>query len=235
MRELIDTPLFGLMISLLAFEIGCLLQKKTKLAVFNPLLISQAIIIAFLLKFKISLDSYNKGGQLISFFLAPATVILAVPLYKKFKLLKEHALPIITGITVGSIFGMATIVFLGKYLGLSDIIKKSMVSKSVTVPIGVEVTAQLGGIQPVTVAAIIITGILGAVAGPIICKLFRIKDKVAVGVAIGTASHALGTTKAMELGETEGAMSSLSIGVAGLITVIFAPIMVKLFQLINLF
>ena len=235
MRELINTPMFGITISLLAFELGCFIYNKTKIAIFNPLFISQAIIILFLLRFDISFETYNKGGQLISFFLAPATVILAVPLYRKIKLLKENALPIFAGITVGSIFGMVSIILLGKLLGIESMLKQSMVPKSVTVPIGVEVSTQLGGIPAVTVAAIVITGILGAIVGPFICKLFRIKDKVAVGVAMGTASHALGTTKAMELGETEGAMSSLSIGVAGLITVVLAPFMVKLFTFINLF
>ncbi|MCM0646923.1 LrgB family protein [Clostridium swellfunianum] len=229
MRELFDTPLFGIMISLLTFEIGVYLNKKTKKAIFNPLLISQSLIILFLIKFNISVESYNKGGQLISFFLAPATVILAVPLYRKIKLLKENAAPILIGITAGSVAGMVSVILLGKLFGLQELIKTSMIAKSVTAPIGIEISNQIGGVSAITVAAIIITGIFGAVAGDLICKLLRIKDKVAVGTAIGTAAHALGTTKAMELGETEGAMSSLSIGVAGLITVVLAPVMVKLF------
>lgn len=229
MRELFSTPLFGITISLLTFEFGTYLYNRTKVALFNPLLISQSLIILFLLKFNISIEAYNKGGQLISFFLAPATVILAVPLYKKIKLLKANAFAIITGITVGAIFGMISIAMLGKLFGLDALFKNSMFPKSVTLPIGLEVSAQLGGLPAITVAATIITGIFGAIAAPFICKLFRITDKVALGVSIGTASHALGTTKAIELGETEGAMSSLSIGVAGLITVILAPLMAKLF------
>lgn len=235
MRELFNTPLFGITISLLTFELGTYLYNKTKFAVFNPLLISQSLIILFLLKFNISVEAYNKGGQLISFFLAPATVILAVPLYKKIKLLKANAVPILIGITAGSIAGMSSIILLGRLFGLDKVLKSSMVPKSVTMPIGIEVSAQLGGISSITVAAIVITGIFGAVAGQFICKLFRIKDKVAIGAAIGTASHALGTTKAMEIGETEGAISSLSIGVAGLLTVILAPLVIKLFMLLNLF
>jgi predicted murein hydrolase (TIGR00659 family) len=234
MKELVNTPLFGITTSLLAFELGYYVNKKTKIAFLNPLFLSQALIIIFLLRFNISFEAYNKGGQLISFFLAPATVILAVPLYKKIALLKQNALPIIIGITAGSICGMISVVLLSKLLGLSEVIKLSIIPKSVTVPIGVEISAQVGGLQSITVAAIIITGILGAIIGPYICKLFSIKDKVAIGIAIGTASHALGTTKAMELGETEGAMSSLSIGVAGLITVFLAPLMAKLFILIGL-
>lgn len=235
MAELINTPLFGITISLLAFEIGCFVYNKTKKAFFNPLFISQALIVIFMLKFHISLEAYNKGGQYISFFLGPATVILAVPLYKKIKLLKENSIPIIIGITLGSVLGMITIVLLSKLFGLDMVLKQSIMPKSVTVPIGVEISSQLGGIPSVTAAAIIITGILGAILGPTICKIFRIKDKVAIGIAMGTSSHAVGTTKAMEIGEVEGAMSSLSIGVAGLITVITAPIIVKLFMRIKFF
>lgn len=235
MKELFSTPLFGITISLLTFEFGTYLYNKTKIAIFNPLFISQGLIILFLLKFNISVEAYNKGGQLISFFLAPATVILAVPLYRKFKLLKANALPILIGITLGSIAGMTSVIMLGRLFSLNELLKISMLPKSVTMPIGIEITSQLGGLTAITVAATVITGIFGTVAGAHICKLFRIKDKVAVGVAIGTASHALGTTKAMELGETEGAMSSLSIGVAGLITVMLAPVMVKLFMIFNLF
>jgi predicted murein hydrolase (TIGR00659 family) len=235
MKDLINSPLFGVTISLLAFEFGNWLYKKTKIAVFNPLLISCTLIVIFLLKFNISLETYNKGGQMISFFLAPATVVLAVPLYKKLKLLKANAVPILTGIVAGSVTGMSSIILLGKLFGLNETLKLSLVPKSVTTPIGIDISSQLGGIQPVTVAAIIITGIFGAVAGPFICKLLKVKDKVAVGIAMGTASHALGTTKAVELGETEGAMSSLAVGVAGLITVILAPLIVKLFTYAKLF
>jgi predicted murein hydrolase (TIGR00659 family) len=234
-KELLNTPLFGITITLLAFELGFYLNNKIKLAIFNPLFVSQTLIILFLLKFNISVDAYNKGGQLISFFLAPATVILAVPLYRKFKLLRANFLPILIGITVGSIAGMASVLLLGKLFGLDELLKVSMLPKSVTLPIGLEISAQLGGLSALTVAATVITGIFGTITGAYICNIFKIKDKVAVGVAIGTASHALGTTKAMELGETEGAMSSLSIGVAGLITVVLAPLMAKLFMIFNLF
>lgn len=235
MSEIFNSPLFGVVITLVTFEFGTYVYNKTKMPIFNPLLISQTLIILFLLKFNISVEAYNKGGQIISFFLAPATVILAVPLYRKIKLLKENAVPILIGITVGSTAGIISIILLGRLFGLEDLLKTSMLPKSVTMPIALEITAQLGGLSSVTVASIIITGIFGAVAGPYICKLFRIKDKVAVGIAIGTASHAIGTTKAMELGETEGAMSGLSIGVAGLITVILAPIVAKVFAELNIF
>lgn len=230
MKELVSTPMFGIMLSLIAFELGCILYKKTKISVFNPLLISILLVITFLMFFNISLSDYDKGGQFISFFLSPATVILAVPLYKKIKLLKAYAIPILSGITVGSVVSIITIIFLCNAFGLSKPLDVSIIPKSITVPIGVEVSKQLGGIPSITVTTIIITGIMGAVVGPYICKIFKIRDKVAIGVAIGTASHAVGTTKAIEMGEVEGAMSSLSIGIAGIITVIIAPILAKIFE-----
>lgn len=227
MSAIVSTPLFGILISLIAFEIGYLIYSRTKITLFNPLLISIILIISFLMKFNISLADYNKGGQFISFFLGPSTVILAVPLYKKINLLKKHSLPILIGITSGSCIGITSIIILNYFLGLDASFNASLIPKSVTTPIGIEISKQLGGTPSITVAAIILTGIMGAVIGPAILKLFRIKDKVAIGIAIGTASHAIGTTKAIELGETEGAMSGLSIGLAGLITVFLAPIILK--------
>lgn len=230
MKELVSTPMFGILISLIAFELGCKLYNKTKISMLNPLFTSIILVITFLTTFNINVSDYDKGGQFISFFLSPATIILAVPLYKKIKLLKANAVPILSGITIGSFVSILAIILLCHAFGLSKPLDVSMIPKSITVPIGVEVSKQLGGIPSITVATIIITGIMGAVIGPYVCKLFRIKDKVAIGVAIGTASHAIGTTKAIELGEVEGAMSSLSIGIAGIITVIIAPILAKIFQ-----
>ena len=196
----------------------------------NPLVLSMLMIIALLLGFHISFDDYNRGGQFISFFLGPATVILAVPLYKKISLLKENVMPILAGIGAGSAAGIVSIILMCKMFGLDELVSISMIPKSVTTPIGIEISSQLGGLPSITVAAIVFTGIAGVLLGPIVCKLFRIDDEVAVGVAIGTSSHALGTTKAVEIGETEGAMSGLAIGIAGLVTVFLAPILVKIFM-----
>lgn len=228
MSELLDTPLFGVIISIIAFEIGLYVNRKTKLSLLNPLLVSILLIVVFLLKFDISLETYNKGGDLISFFLGPATVILAVPLYKQFQLLKENAVPILIGITAGCATAIISVLVLVDLFNLNGPIGISILPKSITTPIGIEVSKQIGGIPAVTVTAIIITGIVGTVIAPIVLKIFKIEDKVAAGIAIGTSSHALGTTKAVELGETQGAMSSLAIGVAGLITVLLAPLLTKL-------
>jgi predicted murein hydrolase (TIGR00659 family) len=229
MSELIKTPLFGMMISLIAFEFGCIVSKKTKFILFHPLLIAISMVILFLMFFNISLEDYNIGARYISFLLGPSTVILAVPLYKKINLLKANAVPILGGITIGTGIGITFIILLSKLFSLDNILIASLSPKSVTTPIGIEVSKQLGGIPALSVAAIVISGILGAVIGPLVCKIFKIKNEVAVGTAIGTASHAVGTSKALELGETEGAMSGLSIGLAGLITVFLAPILFKIF------
>lgn len=228
MIKLLDTPTFGILLSLLSFEFGIFVYKKTKIPIFNPLLISISLIILFLLQFNIDVYSYNKGGNLITFFLTPATVLLAVPLYKQFDLLKKNFIPIIIGILVGCICALLSVIFLIKIFNLNNSVGISLIPKSITTPIGIEVSKQLGGIPSITVVSIIIAGIMGAVIGPSLCKIFNIKDEVAVGIAIGTASHALGTTKAIELGETQGAMSGLSIGIAGLITVFLSPLLIKL-------
>lgn len=230
MITLLHTPLFSIMLSLLAFEIGCFIYKKTNIALFNPLLIAISLVIIFILTFNISIDDYNEGGKLISFFLSPATVVLAVPLYKKINLLKANALSIVAGITIGSSAGIFSIILLSKIFNLDYNILCSLIPKSVTTPIGIEISKQLGGVPPLTVSAIIITGIIGAIIAPFICKIFNIKNKVAIGVSIGTSSHAVGTTKAVELGEIEGAMSGLSIGIAGLLTVFLGPLILKLFK-----
>lgn len=224
----VGSPFFGIGISLLTFYAGSLLYKRVRSPILNPLVLSMLMIIALLVSLHISFEDYNRGGRFISFFLGPATVILAVPLYKKISLLKENALPILAGIITGSAAGIASIIVMCRMFGLDELVSVSMIPKSVTTPIGIEISGQLGGMPSITVAAIVFTGVTGVLLGPRICKLFRIDNKVAVGVAIGTSSHALGTTKAVELGETEGAMSGLAIGIAGLVTVFLAPVLAKL-------
>lgn len=226
MSLIISSPVFGVLLSLAAFEIGIFIQRKTKLSFLNPLLIALVLIIVTLKTFHISLEDYNKGGQVITFLLGPATVVLAVPLYKNIQLLKKNALPILGGISIGSAVGIASIILMSKWFKLDLVLGLSLIPKSVTTPIGMEVSKQLGGIPEITVAAIIVTGLTGAILAELIFKFLKIKDPVAVGIAIGTSSHALGTTKAIEIGEAEGAMSGLAIGIAGLLTVVIAPLMI---------
>jgi predicted murein hydrolase (TIGR00659 family) len=228
MNAIINSPLFGILLTLVAFEIGVLISQKFKYSFLNPLLIANILIVGFLLITGISLESYNVGGDYISVMLSPATVVLAVPLYRQIQKLKQFWKPILAGIFAGSLTSIGCVIFFSKILGLSSTLMLSILPKSVTIPMGSVISAQIGGIPSVTIIAITVTGITGAVAAPAVCNFFRIKHKVAQGIAIGTASHALGTTRAMEMGEVQGAMSSLSIGIAGLFTAIVAPVIIAL-------
>ncbi|MBW9173803.1 LrgB family protein [Clostridium estertheticum] len=229
MNDLITSPVFGVITSLIAYEIGLYIKKKGRLSIFNPLMIAVIILILFLTKFHIKYEDYNKGGQIISFFLFPATVALALPMYKKFVLFKENATPILIGIFSGAISGFISVVFLSKLFGLTDVLIKSLMPKSITTPIGIALSKQLGGLQSITVVAIIITGIIGSIGGPFLYKIFKINDKVALGIAMGASAHALGTARAMEIGEVEGAMSGLTMAISGVVTVLLYPLLWKIF------
>ncbi len=228
MKDIIRSPLFALLLSILAYEIGIYINKKTRIAFFNPLMIAIALVIGTLLVLHIPLEDYKKGGDFISLFLTPATVILAVPLYKNINSLKKDYVAILGGVIIGSVTAIFSVWAMAKAFGLSKELIASLIPKSITTPLGIELSTQMKGIPSVTVAAIIITGAFGAVFAEWILKVCKITDKTAKGIAIGTSSHALGTTKAVDLGETEGAMSGLAIGLAGLVTVIVATILYKL-------
>lgn len=225
MSELWSSPYFGIALSILAFWAGEKLQKKLKSPLCNPLLFAILIIVLILLVFDIPYDSYNKGGAVINMFLAPATACLAVSIYTKIRILKENAFPILVGCTVGSLTSMGSVYLLCQLFGLDQAMTASLLPKSITTPIAVEVCQTHGGIVPVTVIAVIFTGILGSILAPFLIRLFRVKNPITAGLAIGACSHAVGTSKALELGETEGAMSGLAIGVCGIITVIVSMLL----------
>jgi len=227
MYNVLQTPIFGIVVSILFFSIGVYIQKKTKLAVFNPLLIAILGIILFLKLSHISYESYKIGGDTINFFLSPVTIVLAIPLYKQYDLLKKHLHEIIIGITTGVLVSFASIVVISKITNSNKLIMDSLLGKSITTPMGISLTSTLGGIESITIVAIILTGIVGAMIATPIFKLINTRHPVSRGIALGTASHALGTTKALELGEIEGAMSGLAIGIAGTITVILIPILIN--------
>lgn len=218
--ELTESPFFGIALTIFAYEIGVWLNKKSnQMPLVNPLLIAVVLIISILTVFHIPLENYNQGGSIINMFLAPATAALAVTIYARWDLLKRNWLSILAGSLVGAAVSMGSVFGLCKLFGLDDVSLYSLLPKSVTTPIAVELSTQTGGVPSVTVAAVVITGITGAILCPVLIKLLRLNSPIAAGVAIGTCSHALGTTRALELGETEGAMSGIAIGVAGLLTV----------------
>lgn len=219
MSEIFASPFFGVALSVAAFWVGIRLQKRTGLVLCNPLLIAIVLVSALLLVLRIPYEDYNAGGAIINLFLAPATACLAVSIYTRLPLLRENALPILVGCTVGSLTSMGSVWGLCRLFRLSEAMTASLMPKSVTTPIAIGIAGSHGGIQAVTVVAVILTGILGSILAPVLIRLFRVKDPVEAGLAIGACSHAVGTSKALELGETQGAMSGLAIGVCGVITV----------------
>lgn len=225
MNELLKNSLFfGVFISLLTYQLGVLIRKRFPYALINPLLISIVTVIVILVGFHIDYDTYNNGAKYLSYFLTPATVCLAVPLYEQFELLKRHIWAILAGITSGALASVCCVLVLSLLLKLSHEEYVTLLPKSITTAIGMGVSEELGGIVTITVAVIIITGVLGNIMAEFVCRFFQIEERVAKGIAIGSAAHAVGTARAMEMGEIEGAMSSLSIAVSGLMTVFLAPI-----------
>lgn len=210
---------FGLFVTLVAYFIGFEIKKKTKLAVMNPILIATALVIVLLSCLDISYEAYNQSAKLISSLLTPATICLAVPLYEQLALLKKHRNAILAGIISGVVTSLVCVLALSFLFKLDHASYVTLLPKSITTAIGMGVSEELGGYVSITVAVILITGILGNVIAEHVCRLFGITDSVARGVAIGSSSHAIGTAKAMELGQIEGAMSSLSIVISGVLTV----------------
>ena len=213
MSELASSPFFGITLTIVAYWVGVRAQKKTGLVVCNSMLITVALIIAVLTVFHIPYEDYYQGGSLINLFLGPATACMAVTVYAKMDLLKKYWLPVLAGCLAGTVTSIGSILVLSRLFGLD---------KDMTASIATAVSEGHGGIVPITVAAVIVTGILGNLAAPFLVKLFRVKDPVAAGLSIGTCSHALGTAKALEMGETEGAMSGLAVGICGIFTALLA-------------
>lgn len=214
----------GVTLSLIAYLIGVILKKKLKLGIFNPLLISIVISIGVLLIGKVDYDTYNEGAKFLSWLLTPATVCLAIPLYEQWELLKQNYKAVLLGLLAGTITSLTTVFVLAKLFGLSHEEYVTLLPKSITTAIGMGVSEELGGYVTITVAVIIITGVLGNMFGEQICKLFRITEPISKGLAFGASSHAIGTAKALEIGEVEGAMSSLAIAVSGIFTVVLTSL-----------
>ncbi len=227
MYNVFDTEIFGVILTILFFNIGIYIQKKTNKPIFNPLLIAILGIILFLSITKIPYESYKLGGDRINFFLGPVTIVLAVPLYKQFDLFKKYLLEILIGISCGVVVSFISVKLIGHFTNADVDIINSLIPKSITTPMGISLTKTLNGVEAITVVSIILTGILGAIISPIVFKIGKINNPVAKGISLGTSAHALGTTKALEMGEVEGAMSGLSIGISGIITVILIPIIIN--------
>ena len=220
--------LFPVVLTFGAFQIGLWCQKKWKTPLLNPVLIATVLVIGFLLATGYSNDTYQAGNALYQWLLTPATVCLALPLYRQLKILGKNLWAILAGITAGTITSLFCVFLLAKAFSLDRTLMVSLLPKSVTTAIGVSLSEMFGGMGAVTTAAIIVTGIFANMMGVTFCKLFRITDPVAQGVAFGTAGHVIGTAKANEVDPLTGAVSSLSLVVAGLLTAVLFPVLTAL-------
>lgn len=224
LESFINDPFFGIFLTLFFYLIGVKLHQKWKLAIFTPLIFAIICVIIFLLVFDIPQTAYNNGGQFLSIWITPATVCLAIKLENNYQYLKDNYIPILTGIISGVLLHTVLILALCLLFSFNGELFVTLFPKSITTAIAVGVSESLGGLQSLTVAVVVFTGVLGAAIGPALFKMMKINDPVAQGIALGAGAHAVGTTKAIEMGEVQGAMSSLSIVVTGITVVIVSPV-----------
>lgn len=229
---MLDNQYFGIVLSFAAYEIGKWINKKLKTPIANPLLIAILLIIGFLTITGIDYEYYKKGGDFIAFFIGPATVAMVLDLYANLDTLKKNILPILVGVGFGTIFSFVLAIFLSKIFQIDKNLVASLIPQSITTAIAISLSGEYQGIIGLTAIVVVIRGVSGAVFAPIVMKIFRIKDPVAQGVAIGTSSHAVGTSQARLMGEIQGAMSGLSIAIAGITAVIIMPLAMKLVEII---
>ncbi len=224
-----NSLIFGVMLTVIVYNISLYINKKTKLAILNPIALSMIFIIAVLRIFNITYDEYNEGAKIISFFVGPATLALVIPLYKNIHLLKKNFIPIIIGIAIGSLVGLISTIILSKLLNVDEVLLFSLLPKSTTSTIAADISNNIGGESSITLVFVTVVGVFGNIFAPKILDLLNIKSDVAKGISIGTASHVVGTAKAVELSEEIGAMSSLAITLAGIITVFLIPVVLYFF------
>lgn len=221
---LVNSAFFGALLTIGSYLTGLWIKKKFKKAFLNPLLISILLTVGLLLLLRVDYPTYEAGAKYVSYLLTPATVCLAVPLYEQFQLLKKNAKAVLLGIFSGVLTSLGSIFLLSRLFRLDHATYVTLLPKSITTAIGMGVSEELGGYVTITVAVIVITGVLGNMFGEVICKVFRITEPISKGLAFGASSHAIGTAKAIEIGEIEGAMSSLAIAVSGILTVVLASL-----------
>ena len=225
MRDYLTSSVFmAVTISLLGYEMGSFLKRKTGLAILNPLLVAIMVVIILLLLFHVDYEVYEEGSEILSYLLTPATVALAVPLYRQMHLLKKNGVAICAGVLAGVVTSLASTLLIAAVFQMTHEEYVTFLPKSITTAIGMGMSEEMGGIVTITVAVIVVTGIVGNVMGEWVCRIFHIRERIAVGLALGTSAHVIGTTKAMELGDVEGAMSSLAIVLAGILTVLGANV-----------
>ncbi len=227
MSSFVNLPIFGIFITLFAFFIAQKIKSKINSVFLNPVLVAICIIILTLVVFDIDFESYNVGGKYLSFFLGPSIIALGVLFYEKYEQIKHNIIPFLISVGIGGIISVLSVSFIAYFLHAPEFIIKSIASKSVTTPIAIEITKIIGGIPEITAGVVIVVGIFGNAFGPKILKLAGIKSSAALGTALGTAAHGIGTARALEEGKTTGAYSGLAMCVNGLITAIFTPYFIK--------
>jgi predicted murein hydrolase (TIGR00659 family) len=225
MTDLLSIGILPVALTLTAFLLGQKIQKKLKSPILNPILVSVVIVLIFLALTGMPVSDYKAGMSSLSWLLTPATICLAVPMYEQFQILKKNLPMILAGVAAGAVSCLIMVILFGALVGFDPVLTVSLLPKSITTAIGVVLSEMLGGMPGVTTAAIIFTGIFASIMGPAFCRIFRLTDPVAQGVAFGTAGHVIGTSKANELDPLTGAVSSLSLVVAGLITAVVLPLL----------
>ena len=225
MNELLNISILPVVLTLLAYRLGALAQRKTKSPLCNPILVAVILVLGFLAISGMELQTYQAGATYLSWLITPATVCLAISMYEQFQVLKKNTPAILAGVAAGAAACLIMVLALCLLFGFDRVLTASLLPKSVTTAIGVPLSQLAGGMTPVTTAAIILTGIIASVLGPTLCKLFHLTDEIARGAAFGTAGHVIGTAKAGELSPLTGAVSSLSLVVAGLLTSVILPIL----------
>lgn len=228
MTELLQIAIFPVVLTLGAYQIGLWLQKKLHSPLCNPILVSVVLVLLVLAVTDMDVSTYQSGTASFSWLLTPATVCLAIPMYQHFQVLRKSFPAILIGVSCGAVASMAIVLLYGLRFGFSTELTISLLPKSVTTAIGVPLSEMAGGLPAVTTTAIILTGILSNVMGTLCCKLFRLTDPVAQGVALGTSGHVIATAKANELSDVAGAASSLALVVAGLLTAMLFPLVIKM-------
>ncbi len=227
---LLNSTYFGVVLSLLAYWVALKISAKVKNTLCNPLLVASVIIILLLLLFGVDYETFDAGASKLTYFLNPSTVCLAVPLYRQFQVLKSNMKAIFLGIAAGCIACMITIAGLSAVFAFQPELTASILPKSITTAIAIGLSEEIGGVSAITVVCVVITGIFGACTASALFRIFKIQEPVAQGLAAGASAHAIGTSRALELGEIQGAMSSLAIVVTGIMTVILAPLVMGMIR-----
>lgn len=222
-----SSSFFCTALTLVAFSAASALQRKWKMAILNPIMLSAAAIIAVLKLLDIPGETYQAGCRVLTFLLTPATICLAIAFYDQFQALKVHLWAVFAGVLAGTAASLGSVYLLSRVFGLDSILAISLLPKSVTTAIGVALSEEIGGVAAITTAAIVITGTFGNIAGPALCRLFRLRDPIAQGVALGTSAHVIGTARASEMSAMAGAVSSLSLTLAGLITCVIMSVLAQ--------